>query len=53
MNNNDLRDTKDSNVEEIGGKGNDMTTKRKTVTYIRSSTSSSDDEFKNSIIESA
>ena len=53
MNNNDLQDTKDSNIKEICGKENGMTKKRKTVTHIKSSTSSSDDKFRNSIIESA
>ena len=51
MNNTNLRDTKDSNVGEIRGKPNDMTKKRKTMTHIKSITSSSDDKSKNSIIE--
>ena len=51
MNNSNLQETKYSNIGEIQGKPNDMTKKRKTMTHIKSTTSSSDDKSNNSIIE--
>ena len=49
MNISNLRETKYSNVREIQGKM--MTKKRKTMTHIKGSTSSSDDKSNNSFIE--